>query len=94
MNEKIKSFDKVDMEPLVDRQRRVFEKIKVTPMGSELIKTLEGLKKDDDFKWFAFQVGMGRPLWEEYWSVYKDTIEKKAEEVFSSLEKKDSTGIF
>lgn len=95
MKEMIITFDKVEMTPLTERQERVYNKIKALPkVGAQLTRTLSDIKKDDDFKWFALQAGMGKELWEEYWAVYKDTVDQKANDLFSRLEKTKESKIF
>ena len=89
-------FDDIkNMKPLKRRQDEVSEKIRAIPqIGPDLLKTMIEIRPQEEMRLSMFMIMMGPELWEEYWSVYRHTIELKAHELFSKQEQAKKKSLF
>lgn len=72
---------------LEERQNDIHTKLEKKLKGSTM-KDLSGNIGHDMLKFMALAGLMERDLWDEFWGVYRDTVEASVEGILDAIEKK------
>lgn len=84
MNDKITSAD-AGFRPLAERQAEADAAI-IAKMGEKDASMIMKGVANDAIKWKVLAVLLGREAWEKFWSVYRDSVERAADETLSEVE--------